>query len=461
MLLVGEITARPDGLERALVRAGFEIAEVTASAVRDLSSTDAVLVTANHEPGAAATLDILERIAPVGLPILVAMVSSDRGAVVRLLARGAADILLPPLEPAEICARLAARVRAGGEAAHARLLADQASKLFDAFQDIAAALRPEETLQALAQHVGHVLELSHCACLLWTPGQTRGRLVALHENPRLRDEDVDLSRYPEVEEAVRTGETVYVADARAHPVFLRTRDRSPGSNPALDVESAAAIPLLRQGLPVGAVVLRTRRGQPLGAAQLRFAERLVRGTARVWESQERLAAIVRRQGVQEARDPLTSCGSLDALDRRLQEEVERARRYGLSFSLVLLDVDGLAQLNQRHGSETGDRVLADIGALLQQEIRAPDFVARYGGDEFALILPETTVDGARFSIARVRHRVAQHSFTDLSAAERPLLSAGVVAFPQPAALHPRDLLALVETALQSGKNGAPDRIGAA
>jgi hypothetical protein len=75
--------------------------------------------------------------------------------------------------------------------------------------------------------------------------------------------------------------------------------------------------------------------------------------------------------------------------------------------------------------------MAELGSVLQREIRAPDFVSRYGGDEFALVLPETDLDGARASISRVRRRIDEHPFPDLAAGERPQLSAGIVTFPHP------------------------------
>jgi diguanylate cyclase len=252
-----------------------------------------------------------------------------------------------------------------------------------------------------------------------------------------------------------------VADVSLHPVFLRLRAVWHKSGVVPDVRSAAAIPVVQQGRIIGTVVMRSRMAQPLHAEQLRFAERLVQGTARVLESLDRRAAIYRRQAATAMVDPLTGCASLDALDRRLKEEFERARRYGLCFSLVLLDVEGLAALNERQGMEAGDRFLADLGSILQREIRGPDFVARYGGDEFALVLPETSVEGARRSIARIRNRLEQGSYSALSTAERPVLTGGLVTFPHPAVVHTEDLFALAETALIRAKAEGGERLATA
>src|SRR5207245_24552 len=91
--------------------------------------------------------------------------------------------------------------------------------------------------------------------------------------------------------------------------------------------------------------------------------------------------------------------------------------------------------------------------VMQREIRAPDFVARYGGDEFALILPETDGEGGRRFVDRLRQVVNRHAFPELGPGQVPAMSAGVVAFPHSEALRPEDLFALAE--------GAADRAGEA
>src|SRR5260370_14344633 len=126
--------------------------------------------------------------------------------------------------------------------------------------------------------------------------------------------------------------------------------------------------------------------------------------------------------------------------------------------MILVDVYSLRDVNERFGQQAGDRVLAEIGAMMQREIRAPDFVARYGGDEFALILPETDGQGGRQFVERLRQVIARHTFPDLGPGQVPSVTAGGVAFPHPEVLRPADLFSQVEAALQPGPNREPDRV---
>ena len=151
----------------------------------------------------------------------------------------------------------------------------------------------------------------------------------------------------------------------------------------------------------------------------------------------------------------------EALDVRLREEFARARRYALSFSLVLLDIDQVTSYEDRLGREATDRVLADVGDVLRAGLRTPDFVSRYAGDEFAVLLPETSLSGARQSVTRARERLGSHPFHGIEAADRPRVTAGIVTFPHPAAEQIDDLFALAEAALLRARSQSGDRIGTA
>jgi diguanylate cyclase (GGDEF)-like protein len=335
-------------------------------------------------------------------------------------------------------------------------------RLFELLQEVAAELHRDDMLHALVTALGQSLGIGSVSCLLHAEGSVTGRLVAATENPRSRDVDVHLAPWPEALAALAAGDTVSVRDARASDLFRSKPGRPLDETPPADIVSSAAILLRPHGRPVGTVVLRTRESErDLTAGHIAFAELAVQATARLLEADDRRGAISRRQALASQVDPLTGCGTLDALDRRIREEFERARRYDVTFALVLLDVDGMRHINERLGRDGGHRVLADLGRLLQRELRAPDFVARYGGEEFLLLLPETNYEAARRTIHRIRDRMGPAGLGDLHLGARCRITAGVVTYPHPQVHKPEDLFALAEAAMQAGKAQDVERIGTA
>jgi diguanylate cyclase (GGDEF)-like protein len=130
-------------------------------------------------------------------------------------------------------------------------------------------------------------------------------------------------------------------------------------------------------------------------------------------------------------DPLTGVYNRRYLDRRLSEEVTRARRHGQPLSALLLDIDHFKHINDRHGHQAGDQVLTAFAALVKKQLREPDIVARYGGEEFMVIAPHTPHRGAVDLAERLRRNLESNSFAltgmpDGTQAVRLTCSIGVV-----------------------------------
>jgi diguanylate cyclase (GGDEF)-like protein len=105
-------------------------------------------------------------------------------------------------------------------------------------------------------------------------------------------------------------------------------------------------------------------------------------------------------------DALTGLANRRSFDRRLDLELSRTRRYGVKSALVMIDLDRFKMLNDRFGHRAGDEVLRRVASILNTEKRAGDLAVRYGGEEFAAILSDTTVDEAAHWAERARQRIA-------------------------------------------------------
>jgi two-component system, cell cycle response regulator len=455
ILLLGNPANRPDGLERVLVRGGFQVTESATAAPPDF-----LLYT--PDPAVANIADEVRALASRpdygGAPVFVLLGEGGPGAATDALLAGARDVMVAPVQLPELRARLDAHIRMRAEARDAQEALRARDLLFDIFQEVSSAVRADEIFQTLVRRVGQAFGLSHCSFVLTAPGDDKGRVVAVYENPAIRDLRVDLERYPEIQEAIRTERPVVIHDVHKDPLFATIRQHWSQQQIEVNVQAAVALPVFVQGRAAGVFFLRTEKGDPqLRAADVAFANTIAQAAARVLENEERRSAIYRRQISAGTTDELTGCASLDALDRRLRDEFERARRYSLHFSTVVIDIEHLNAINERLGHAAGDRVLGEIGAILQRELRAPDFVARYGGDEFACVLPETDGAGGRHFVERLRQVFARHTFADLGPANAPAIAAGVVAYPDSEVLRPEDLFTLAEGALQRAKEAA-DRI---
>jgi diguanylate cyclase (GGDEF)-like protein len=158
---------------------------------------------------------------------------------------------------------------------------------------------------------------------------------------------------------------------------------------------------------------------------------------------ERLLELARHDG-------LTGCLNHRAFYEQVTDEVERAKRHRHAASLLVLDIDDFKSINDTHGHLVGDDVLRAIGSALQQSTRSIDAVGRIGGDEFAVLVVETTEPQVRATAARIRHAVAE-----LEVPVAVALTVGVAHVAHPdAGLSPHELVALADADLYELKRRA-------
>jgi diguanylate cyclase (GGDEF)-like protein len=217
--------------------------------------------------------------------------------------------------------------------------------------------------------------------------------------------------------------------------------------------SALAVPMCRGEEMYGVLAVARRRGQPpLDEAAIAVVISLAvhAGTA-VANVQEHLDA--QRLSVT---DPLTGAGNMRHLTSTLAREVERAHRFGRTLSVLMLDLDHFKQVNDWGGHAFGDAVLRDFAHRLRGCLREVDLVARRGGEEFAVVLPETGTAGAEAVVRRVMQRMRAEPFRS-GAQERPVtVSIGIATYPDHGT-SASEVLHAADIALYAAKRTGRDR----
>ncbi len=156
-------------------------------------------------------------------------------------------------------------------------------------------------------------------------------------------------------------------------------------------------------------------------------------------------------------DELTGLSNRRRFDEVLAGQAERARRFGHSLGLVLFDIDNFKLVNDTYGHQQGDVVLREVGAIMQATCREIDEPARYGGEELAVVLPETDLEGALELAERVRRRVAALRLPLVEGGHLQItVSCGAAALPRSAS-HERELVAAADGALYEAKRSGKNR----
>ena len=206
---------------------------------------------------------------------------------------------------------------------------------------------------------------------------------------------------PPIKKIVRDKEIVWLADIgkKEFNYFLR-----PEKIPVLEKNhSLILIPLVVEQELLGILGLYGRRGEfirlklnPSLSSILKDQVSLALGSA----IQSELAIL----------DRLTGLLNHEYFMKRLNEEIERSRRFNLVMSFLMLDLDHFKRINDTYGHQAGDLVLKSAAAILKENIRIVDFCGRYGGEEFAVVLIDTDLEGARVKAEQLRTAIEKESF---------------------------------------------------
>lgn len=356
------------------------------------------------------------------LPVLMLTAKGRPGDVVQGFESGANDYVTKPFDRAELSARvhtlLALRSAIDTALMNARHLESEVSRrrLAEALHGLSAALgstlETTKIAEVLLDKLADVVAYDRAFVL----GRDGGPLVELARRGFAEGDALDAALAALVKECIENDVALHVRDAAAD---LRTRSMRLG-----DTRSLLVTPIPSWTEPLGALVLESDAesayegsGPDLVAACARQAAAAIEN-AQLFEKVRTLAA----------RDELTGLNNRRRFFELAEQELRHALRYGRALSLFLIDVDFFKKINDTHGHQAGDDVLRGVSATCRETLRKPDVAGRYGGEELAVLLPETGLDAAFAVAERLRETIAERSFaTKEGASIGVTVSVGVAA----------------------------------
>ncbi len=384
-------------------------------------------------------LELLERVkrASPRTEVIVLTGYASLESALQAMRLGAADYLRKPVSPPEIayCVKRTLLRR----------------RLMDENESLRGCVQAFEAARALASCLesGDVLPLALEIVLRLTGrGRAVGRLIEL---PSRTGEGVELVGFPadslaELRAEIELGKIFDPAELE-RPGIARG-DALAGALAALGLADPdlLALPIRLEGRVVGGIWIFSD-GRPFDDDERQRGELVVEQAELALINAERFLQAREKAFIDDVTSLYNARYLLSALDR----EVNRAARSHSRLSVLFLDLDRFKTVNDRFGHLVGSRVLRELGALLQESVRAIDTVGRYGGDEFTILLVDTGRDGALSVADRIRQSVAGHTFGGERGLDlRLTISVGVATFPAHGETRER-LLDLADKAMSLAK----------
>lgn len=305
-----------------------------------------------------------------------------------------------------------------------------------------AIVEVDQLLKTVCEQIAQRFNIDHVSVVMWQGGNLVVKAMHGKLTPSLKVGDSLPANTGLCYRAITTAETIIQNNVDEVEGFVRGFAQT---------KSEMCVPMIFFGDKVGVLALDSAKRDAFEEADIQPLESVADICAAAIKN-----TVYFEQAQQLAfKDGLTGIFNRRFFELRIAEELERANRYQQNLAVVMLDIDHFKKLNDEFGHLLGDEVLRQVSQILNDSMRKGDVVCRYGGEEFALLLPQATPENAAEAAEKVRRNIESHHFPGVP--RRVTISCGVAGHPEFGRTRD-EIVAAADAALYAAKQAGRNRV---
>lgn len=299
------------------------------------------------------------------------------------------------------------------EQQNAIVLKNDFSLILEILKSLSVRRSTHEILYLFVEQIATTVDTDRCSVVRIWEGELEGYVLASHEDSSVNNMTIDLTKYPEILNTLSTSEKTLVNDIPNDPVVAEVSDQLI----EMGVTAILVVPIVLHDPKVGTFLLRTfRKGSTFTRREVEFCDIVAKTAANAIERADLFETIQKSNRSLErlaTTDALTGLYNRRFFINHMEEEITRAVRYKIPIACILIDIDNFKSINDTYGHLEGDEVLRDVSKRTLESVRATDIVARYGGEELVILLPQTRLEGAKKHANRMLQTISEKSYRGL------------------------------------------------
>ncbi len=382
------------------------------------------------------------------IPVILITTATKNEDFILGLQVGANDYIKKPLCLPSVISRIEAHLREKDD--YVELEKKDLRMLLELSETISVTRSPNAILRLIVNKISNVLDVERCSVISFDEGEKLA-VKASSDLEKNREIELDINKYPEIRKAIESRKTVTINDFKNDPLMFSVKPFIKD----LDFNSVIVIPLIKKENVIGTFLFRTtsREKDWASARVCKLCQLVANIAANALENATLFESVRTAQEYFEElsiRDDLTKIFNRRHFYSRLKAEFSRSSRHKEPLSLIFFDIDNFKQINDTYGHTVGDKILMTVGSLLKEASRESDLPARYGGDEFVIMLPNTDTKGVAYLADRIASKIQNYKFDELDK-QFIKISTGVSTYSNENICFFDELIALADESMYQSK----------